>query len=90
MAIYVDEMRAAATIGGTRGFWSHLIADSSDELAMFASQLGLNSEWLQYPGTFREHYDVTDSVRRKAIQLGAVPVTMRDLGKILRKRVALA
>jgi hypothetical protein len=89
MTVYVDDMRAAAVIGGTRSTWSHLIADSSDELAAFATRLALKPGWVQFPGTFREHYDVTESVRRRAIEQGAIPISMRDVGRLLRKRVAL-
>jgi hypothetical protein len=82
-------MRAPALISGTRGTWCHLIADTSDELAAFAITLRLKPAWVQYPGTFREHYDVTESVRRRAIEHGAIPITMREAGRLFRKRVAL-
>lgn len=89
MSVYVDDMRAPAVIGGTRSTWSHLIADSSVELADFATLLALKPTWIQFPGTFREHYDVTESVRRRAIERGAIPISMREVGRLLRKRIAL-
>lgn len=53
--------------------WAHLLADSIDELHRFASQLGLKRGWYQghtrYP-----HYDITDTMRAKAISLGAQEV----------------
>lgn len=90
LAVYVDDMRAAAVIGGTRSSWSHLMADSSDELAAIATRLALKPGWIQFAGTFREHYDVTENVRRRAIDQGAIPISMRDVGLLLRKRVALS
>lgn len=72
MTVYVDNMLTNATVGRTTSRWSHLFADTPEELAAFAKKLRLKSAWLQYPGTFKEHYDVTDKVRTKALQLGAV------------------
>ena len=74
MTVYVDDMRMPATVGCLNARWSHLIADTDQELHAFAATLGLKRSWAQYPGTSQSHYDVTDSVRRKAIGLGAVAV----------------
>jgi hypothetical protein len=82
-------MRAPASIGGTRGAWSHLIADTSDELVSFAAALKLRESWIQFPGTFREHFDVTENVRNRAISMGAIPISMRQAGEIFRGRVFL-
>jgi hypothetical protein len=89
MSVYVDDMRAAAAINGIRGTWCHLLADSSEELAVFARKLSLQPGWIQYPGTFREHYDVTEPMRRQAIENGAIQITLREAGRLLRKRVPL-
>ena len=61
-------------MGTITGRWSHLMADSDDELNEFAAKLGLKKAWAQHPGTALSHYDVTDSKRRQAIALGAVPI----------------
>lgn len=74
MTVYVDNMRLSAQVGSITGRWSHLMADSDDELNAFAAKLGLKQAWAQYPGTAMSHYDVTDSKRRQAIALGAVPI----------------
>jgi hypothetical protein len=74
MTVYVDNMRLSAQVGSITGRWSHLMADSDDELNAFAAKLGLKKAWAQRPGTARSHYDVTDSKRRQAIALGAVPI----------------
>jgi hypothetical protein len=74
VAVYVDDMRVQATAGSVTARWSHLQADTPEELARFARRLRLRPEWVQSPGTWQEHYDVTDRVRDKAIELGAVPI----------------
>lgn len=89
MTVYVDDMRRQATVGRTRGRWSHLFADTSQELAGFAAELGLRPEWLQHAGTHREHYDVTDSIRDQALALGATPITYpRGTGALVNKKRA--
>lgn len=48
-----------------------MVADTVDELHEFASQLGLKKEWFQRK-TLYPHYDVTVSIRERALKLGAV------------------
>ncbi len=99
MAVYVDDMLMQASVpNGSRTVtsqWSHLTADTDDELHEFAAKLGLRRSWFQpaklvadndhtrtrcperigkpFPGS-RNHYDVTEPKRRKAIELGAIAV----------------
>lgn len=80
MTVYVDDMRKPVRLNRFTANWSHLYADTSEELAVMASQLGLKPEWLQCAGTWKEHYDVTDQTRKKALELGAVSVTYRETG----------
>lgn len=87
MTVYVDDMRKAATVGRIRARWSHLIADERDELHAFAVRLGLKRSWFQDHPT-RWHYDVTDSIRRRAIAMGAKPITYMETGRILITRSA--
>lgn len=76
MTVYVDDMRRRARVANSRpANWSHLFADSPDELLCFARRLGLDASWVQHAGTHREHFDVTDTVRRAALQLGAQHIT---------------
>lgn len=86
MAVYVDDMRRTATVRGLRRRWSHLIADNPDELRAFAARLGLSRSWLQKVGTAAEHFDVTDSVRDKAITLGAERISYLDLPFVMSRR----
>lgn len=58
---------------------SHMIADTLDELEQMARDLGLKPEWRQRSRRGVIHYDVCESKRKKAIGLGAVPVSSREL-----------
>lgn len=76
MSVYVDDSR----IAWRDKHWSHLQADSLDELHAFAEKLGLKRSWFQHHEGRPEldHYDVTESMRKKAIDLGAIPETWRE------------
>lgn len=55
--------------------WCHMVSDSSlEELHSFAEALGIPSR-----GFHGDHYDLPSHVRERAIALGAVPVTSREL-----------
>jgi hypothetical protein len=62
--------------------WAHLVSDASyDELHAFAARLGLPRHAFQ-----GDHYDVPADVRARAVEIGAQPVTGREL--ILRLRAS--
>lgn len=82
MTVYVDDMRARFG----RMVMSHMIADTTEELLSIADRIGVARRWLQHPGTHREHFDVCQSKRELAIAAGAVPITVRELGRKLRER----
>ncbi|SIM25943.1 Uncharacterised protein [Mycobacteroides abscessus subsp. abscessus] len=89
MTVYVDDMRMPARVGRLQARWSHLMADTDEELHAFAARLGLKRSWHQKPGTAISHYDVTDSRRREALRLGAVPIgymSRESMDLIRRKR----
>ena len=76
MAILVDE--AIWQWRGQR--WAHLVSDQDfGELHAFAETLGLRRVGFQ-----GDHYDVETSTRRRAIDLGAVEISSRDLVRRLR------
>jgi hypothetical protein len=55
--------------------WSHLASDTSyDELHVFAAELGIPPR-----GFDRDHYDVPSELYSAALELGALPVTSREL-----------
>lgn len=90
MTVYVDDMRMRATVGRLAARWSHLMADTDEELHTFAAALGLRRSWAQYPGTWKSHYDVTDSKRAQAISLGARPIAYAgaEAAALLQRRRA--
>lgn len=89
MTVYVDDMRRPARVGQINARWSHLLADTHEELVAFAAELGSRPEWIQREGTHREHFDVVDGRRQRAIQLGAVPISYpRETGALLAAKRA--
>ena len=83
MAVYVDDMHMPFTIGRLRANWSHMMADTDEELHKFAKNIGLKREWFQTrPGLpWHNHYDVTDAKREMAIRHGAIEVTCFELAE---------
>lgn len=55
-----------------------MTADNTEELIAFAVKLGLQAKYIQFPGTWKEHFDVTEPKRKKAVLLGAVEVSFRE------------
>ncbi|TMK27419.1 MAG: DUF4031 domain-containing protein [Actinobacteria bacterium] len=77
MAVYVDDARIPWR--GRR--WSHMVADSVEELHVAAEALGLRREWVQDRGR-TVHYDLPESLRAHAIELGvAEPLSWRELAR---------
>lgn len=74
MAVYVDNER----IPWRGKLWCHLVADSLDELHQFAERLGLKRDWFQDRASY-PHYDVTMSVRERALGIGALPARKRQM-----------
>lgn len=66
MAVYVDD----ELIPWRGKLWCHLVADTLPELHSFARRLGLREAWFQSQSVY-PHYDVTVSVRNRALSLGA-------------------
>lgn len=84
MAVYVDDMRAPY-----RGMvMCHMMADTTEELLTMADTIGVARRWIQYPGTVREHFDISLSKKKLAIAAGARQVSRREIGQILSERRA--
>ena len=97
MTVYIDNARIPATVGRIRGRWSHLTADTQDELHAFAARLGLKRSWFQIgcksgldtaETCVHWHYDVVDRVRARALELGAQPIDLRGFGALIAARRA--
>lgn len=89
MTVYVDNMRRMATVGAFRARWSHMLADTHAELMDMAARLGLRTDWIQHEGTHREHFDLTEQRRTRAIALGAKQIDYpQGTGRILAEKKA--
>jgi len=75
VAVYVDDAR----IRWRGRYWSHLVADTADELHAAAASLGIPREFAQTKGRTL-HYDLTDEFRDIAIDRGiAEAIPWREL-----------
>ena len=75
MPVYVDDARISY-----RGrSWSHMVADTAEELHLAAEALGISRERAQDRGRTL-HYDLPEEWRVRAIELGvAEAITWREL-----------
>lgn len=81
--IYVDE--PIHKFG--RMIMCHMIADTTEELLDMCNKIGVDSKWIQYPNTYREHFDICKTKRLQAIKNGAVRITSKELIiKVKRKK----
>jgi len=84
MTVYADDMKAELMPGhapGRRYVFSHMIADSEDELHAMADKIGVDRKWYQ-----GDHYDIAQSKKKLAILAGARPITLRQLACMAMKR----
>ena len=65
---------------------AHLYADSDDELVAFATRIGLLPTWLQAPGTYKAHFDLTKAKRAAAVAAGAIEQSQREEVRRLQAR----
>ena len=82
MSVYVDNM--AKPYG--RMIMCHMIADHTDDLMAMADRVGVSRKWVQNLGTPTEHFDICLEMRRKAVNAGAIEITMRECATMLRAR----
>lgn len=78
MAVYVDNFNAKY-----RGMiMCHMIADTTEELLAIVDAIGVNRKWIQDAGNSFEHFDICLDKKQKAIALGAIEITPKELVKI--------
>ena len=65
MSVYVDDMQAPFG----RMKMCHMSAGRMRNPAM-ADRIGVARKWIQYPGTFREHFDICLAKRVLAVNYG--------------------
>lgn len=80
--VYIDNFNAP--FGRMR--MCHMIADTTDELLNMCRQIGVQTKWIQYPGTANEHFDICLSKKQKAIEVGATEIGFRDYAKMVNNR----
>jgi len=87
LTVYVDDWRQRATIRQRDDRWSHLLADDPDELHAMAARLGIPPRGYQRHrrSPALNHYDLPESLRLQAIELGAVAITWRELARLTRE-----
>jgi hypothetical protein len=87
LTVYVDDWRQRATIREREDRWSHLLANDTDELHAMAARLGIPPRGYQRHrrSAALNHYDVPEGLRQRAIELGAVAVTWRELARLTRE-----
>jgi hypothetical protein len=86
LTVYVDDWRQRATVRGRTDRWSHLLADDPEELHAMAAALGIPQRGFQRHrrSAALNHYDLPEALRERAIALGAVAVTWREMARLTR------
>ena len=82
MSVYVDNAR----LPYGRMKMAHMFADTSEELLAMADSIGLSRKWIQYPGTYKEHFDVSLTMRSAAINAGALTCDSRALVEVMNRK----
>ena len=80
--VYIDNFNA----GYGRMKMCHMIADTTEELLGMVRAIGVQTKWIQYPGTANEHFDICLSKKRKALELGAKEIGFREYASMVRNR----
>ena len=100
MAILVHRARAtqnwlrAGVHKGDRMY--HVLSDrmgveGSSELCSFVAAFGIRPQWVQYAGSYREHFDARSDTGLAMIRAGARLATNREVGQLLAaKKSAMA
>lgn len=86
MSVYVDP--AVWSFG--RMVMCHMTADTTEELLAMADRIGVKRKWIQYPGTWKQHFDICRSKRALALRYGAIDLTTREAADRIRDRRQLA
>lgn len=78
MAVYVDNMNFPVKMGKNRTYiFSHLVADTVEELHEMADKIGVQRKWFQSgPTKGADHYDITLSKKALAVKFGAIELDL--------------
>lgn len=80
--VYIDNFNAPYK----RMTMCHMIASTTEELLEMVDKIGIQRKWIQYPGTYNEHFDICLGKKKLAISFGAIEVGFRELATIINKR----
>ena len=63
VTVYLDDWRQPARLGPVEDRWSHLLADTDEELHAFAARMGMKREWFQHRThrPHQAHYDMPET-----------------------------
>lgn len=64
----------------------HMIADTTEELLEMCDKIKVNRKWIQDAGTWKEHFDICITKRKKAISLGAIEITFKEMALMREKK----
>jgi hypothetical protein len=84
LSVYVDD--PIWTFGRMK--MCHMTADSHEELVVMAGRIGVQGKWIQYPGTYKEHFDICKSKRALAVGFGAIQLNREAAVERYRQRRA--
>lgn len=82
MPVYVDDMQAKFR----SMVMCHMIADTHAELIYMAIKIGVDPKWIQKPNSPDEHFDIAKSKRTLAIKHGAIEISWRECGAMVKRR----
>lgn len=82
MSVYIDSMNRKYG----RMIMCHMLADTKEELCKMAEDIGVNKKWIQYPDTYKMHFDICLAKKEKALALGAIEISQSELRKLLKKK----
>ena len=88
MAVYVDDMYQYELGKYGRMKMSHMLADTDEELHEMAQKIGVARKWWQNKAS-GSHYDIAMSKREKALELGAIAITLKQAAAMNARRKAL-
>lgn len=74
MAVYVDNVR----VPHMGELWCHMVADTLDELHLFARRLEIPRRGFHYQASY-PHYDITVELRELALRMGALVGSRKDI-----------
>jgi len=82
MSVYIDNFEAAY-----RGMkMCHMVADTTEELLAMIDKIGVKRKWIQYPGTYNEHFDICLAKKKLALAAGAIEISARDYARFANAR----